>query len=188
MVISTEQRTELGNGLSYGGEIYPDELRFGELSESERQKFIQTANSTIGELTAHKGIFFERYFGRNAEKFLEIMSRLVPWIFILMAIPLLDFVRQVLEGAANLDAFDWIRFALILAGYLLIAFSVIIASSSVHTQNYWSEFLILANDPETRDHLNFAPDRTAPKYHHQSGWLQTWGILLWILGVFFWVA
>lgn len=188
MTISTNERTELGNGLSHGGELYPNELRFGDLSENERRNYIRIAEQTISELTAHKGIFFERYFGRKRGSYLKFIGGFGQAFVLVMIIPILLSTRQILEGTEYMQVTDWVRCALVVIGFLLNAASLTIASSSVHTQNYWREFLILVNDPETRDHVNFVSGRPAPKYHAYSGWLQTWGILLWLAGVLFWAA
>lgn len=188
MTTSKNQRIELGNGLSVGGTPYPLELRFGELSETERQKFIQTATNVIAELTSHRGVFFERHFGKNLELFLQFLFGMAPYLFLFMAIPLLDSMGQILGGAHRRDASDWIRFALLTSGYILNAGGLMIASSSVHTQDYWSKFLTLVNDPKLRDYVNFTPERPLPRFHRLSGWLQTWGILAWFVGFLFWAA
>ncbi|GEM_PF-1210061 len=188
MTISADKRVELGNGLSYGGEPYPDELRFGDLPETERRNFIRTANETITELTAHKGIFFERYFGRNKGSYLWFIMGFGQLFVLVTIVPVFLSIRQILEGSAYMQTSDWVRFLLVLIGFFMNSASLIIASSSVHTQNYWSEFLILVNDPDTKEHVNFVVNRPAPKYHLFSGWLQTWGILIWLAGVLFWTT
>lgn len=110
-------------------------------------------------------------------------------LFVLVTIvPVFLSIRQILEGSAYMQTSDWVRFLLVLIGFFMNSASLIIASSSVHTQNYWSEFLILVNDPDTKEHVNFVVNRPAPKYHLFSGWLQTWGILIWLAGVLFWTT
>jgi len=183
-----KRRRELGNGLALGGEPYPYEIRFGALSPDEQRRHVAGAEEILARLDATPGTLFERWLGRNFAREAYGAQAALGVLFLALGYPLIDAVIKVLNASAagSYPPDLWAALILLSAGYLLSGIGMMIAMSTAHTHEYWLQFLELVRDPETRDILNFTPDRPLTRMFHLSGWFQAWGILSWLAGALFW--